>query len=58
MGKKRDVGEEDPRSHKGPASIFHFDKQIVRKYIPPFHPKVPEKLMCQNCMPKMNMNTL
>ena len=32
--------------------------RLIRKYILSFHPQVPEKQMCQNCMPTMNINTL
>ena len=41
MGKKRGVGEEDPRSHKGPESIFHFNKQIDKENIPSLPSVIP-----------------
>ena len=59
MGKERGVGEEDPRSHKGPESIFHFNKQIDKEMYPLLSIfKSLKKRMCQNCMPIKNVNTL
>ena len=34
MRKKRGVGEEDPRSRKGPETIFHFNKQVDKEIYP------------------------
>ena len=34
MGKKRGMGEEDPRGHQGPESIFHSNKQIDKEIYP------------------------
>ena len=56
MRKKRGGGEENPRSYKGSKRFrIHINIQV---YIPSFHPYFFEKLMFQNLMHLLNVNTL